>query len=509
MNRAQFIKITGLSLLATGVKSCKTSPVTINPDVISISDLSETGHLIRDPNNFKSDNTESLFVENVVVGAGISGLTAASCLNSNTLLFEIDSFIGGTSKEYVYKNIRTPAGAHYDLPYPSYFGQKALSFLEKNKIIEFSNATKQFEFVERKFYVNSDSNNINLRVGNSQKNNFFTNNPEARKFVKAISKYVGKMKMPTRSMSADLNYLNEITFKDYLHSINLKSSEVLDVINYNMIDDYGAGIDSVSAFAGIHYYTCRDYLNNDIPYFSPPEGNAYFANKIARNIDSENILLNSMVYEIKSIKDQFEVKVLNVKSKECSTYMCNNIVYAAPKHTLPYICKGHYKVTSSQSSWIVANVIYSDPLNLCDFNSWHYDHVSKSSRVGFVSNSQQFQDSKDYKSITVYYCLSKEDKKSIKELRANKLDFIYELMDYLKTEYNTDLIPLIKKVNITLHGHGMPIPEKDYLFRDMNEDRPYKNMVYAGVDNHRLPLFFEAVDSGIVSSELLLDNVMK
>jgi len=46
-------------------------------------------------------------------------------------------------------------------------------------------------------------------------------------------------------------------------------------------------------------------------------------------------------------------------------------------------------------------------------------------------------------------------------------------------------------------GHAMPVPKKGYLFDDKNKYRSDKNLVYAGVDNSRLPLFFEALDAGI------------
>ena len=46
-------------------------------------------------------------------------------------------------------------------------------------------------------------------------------------------------------------------------------------------------------------------------------------------------------------------------------------------------------------------------------------------------------------------------------------------------------------------GHAMSIPKINNLFNDKNLHRSEPNMVYAGVDNSRLPLLFEALDSGI------------
>jgi hypothetical protein len=48
-------------------------------------------------------------------------------------------------------------------------------------------------------------------------------------------------------------------------------------------------------------------------------------------------------------------------------------------------------------------------------------------------------------------------------------------------------------------GHAMPIPQPGYLFNDANKSRGNSNLAYAGVDNGRLPLLFEAIDSGTIA----------
>jgi len=41
------------------------------------------------------------------------------------------------------------------------------------------------------------------------------------------------------------------------------------------------------------------------------------------------------------------------------------------------------------------------------------------------------------------------------------------------------------------------------LFADKNDNRLHSNMTFAGVDNARLPLLFEAMDSGIQAAKVL------
>ena len=61
----------------------------------------------------------------------------------------------------------------------------------------------------------------------------------------------------------------------------------------------------------------------------------------------------------------------------------------------------------------------------------------------------------------------------------------------------------VEKMFFKVHGHGMSIPKPGFLFDDQNNHRQYPDLVYAGVDNARLPLFFEAVDSGLEAAKLL------
>lgn len=56
---------------------------------------------------------------------------------------------------------------------------------------------------------------------------------------------------------------------------------------------------------------------------------------------------------------------------------------------------------------------------------------------------------------------------------------------------------------INVMGHAMPIPEPGYLFKDANT-RSKSGVLYAGVDNGRLPLLYEAVDSGVMTANMTL-----
>jgi len=47
-------------------------------------------------------------------------------------------------------------------------------------------------------------------------------------------------------------------------------------------------------------------------------------------------------------------------------------------------------------------------------------------------------------------------------------------------------------------GHAMSVPTPRFLFNDANDKGT--DLIYAGVDNGRLPLLYEAMDSGLMAS---------
>ena len=55
---------------------------------------------------------------------------------------------------------------------------------------------------------------------------------------------------------------------------------------------------------------------------------------------------------------------------------------------------------------------------------------------------------------------------------------------------------------IKVMGHAMPIPAPGYLLKDAN-NASNAEMIYAGVDNGRLPLLYEALDSGLQAASLI------
>ena len=82
-------------------------------------------------------------------------------------------------------------------------------------------------------------------------------------------------------------------------------------------------------------------------------------------------------------------------------------------------------------------------------------------------------------------------------VESNKQEITQNTLKYLNDYFGKDVEPLIQQVYMKPMGHAMAIPGPGFLFNDANDKIEEQNFAFAGVDNGRLPLFFEAVDSGI------------
>jgi hypothetical protein len=108
--------------------------------------------------------------------------------------------------------------------------------------------------------------------------------------------------------------------------------------------------------------------------------------------------------------------------------------------------------------------------------------------------------------LTVYYCFKPEEREMMSLIAEKKQTFVDQTIKQLESYFNKSIKSKIEKVFIKQMGHAMPIPKPGYLFNDANVYRSNPNLVYAGVDNGRLPLLFEAMDSGIMAVKELGDQ---
>ena len=134
---------------------------------------------------------------------------------------------------------------------------------------------------------------------------------------------------------------------------------------------------------------------------------------------------------------------------------------------------------------------------------WQNEVISEETRfLGFV-NSQAQHGATNQTILTAYFCLPQSAREQLLDLAPKRAEWVQRTLQLVNRALGRRIDHKVVHAYIKPHGHAMPIPKPGYLFQDANEGRPYENLVYAGVDSGRLPLFFEAVDSGIMAVQAL------
>lgn len=494
MKRRKFIQLSSLATLPLLLKSCDWVGSGTDFGVTVFTDI-HTGHLLFDSQSYPVQTSQS--TETLIVGGGIAGLSAAFQLRGKDfLLCELSDSLGGTSSWHQHNEVTFAQGAHYDLAYPANYGEEVLGLLESLDIIEYQGWKDAWSFKDSEYIVTHRRKSQCFDQGKFRED-VLPRGELSSAFYQLMGKYEGVMKMPTRLIDSTFHELNQLTFINFLKDKLSLTPEFIRGLNYNMLDDWGGTASQVSALAGIHYFACRPYTSQVVDLFSPPQGNGYFIEKMAQ-VHEEELLTRHLVKSITEKDGGFEVDVVDIENKAIKKIRANKVVYAGQKHALKYILPDQYALfeSSQYAPWLVLNFIVKDELPAPGY--WQNEMLMEDETfMGFVDSDSQHTAQNGKRVLTAYYCLPPQSREDLRNVETNKEVIAEKTLGYLNQYFKRDIGPLVEHVYIKVMGHAMPIPGPGYLFNDKNAKRKHKNLTFAGVDNGRLPLLFEAVDSGL------------
>ncbi|MEL7145437.1 MAG: FAD-dependent oxidoreductase [Bacteroidota bacterium] len=500
MNRRKFLAgLAGIPALPLLLQSCDlwddreqrkyTFPIQLHSD-------RAVGHLVFESERFPEGKTFE--VETLIVGGGVAGLSAAASLpHDDFLLCELSDRLGGTSAAMQYNDLTLAQGAHYDLEYPSYYGVEVLQLLENVGVIYHQPWKQTWGFREREFIIPHESKNQCFDHG-IIRSDVLEEGPEKQRFLSLMQGYSGKMTMPTRYIDPELRELNQMTFIEFLRQKGTVSRNFERGLDYHMLDDWGGTSKQVSALAGIHYFQCRPYYREVNQLFSPPSGNDYFVKKLARSVPENQLLANHLVKRIDYVGDRWQAKVVNTVDRTINKIVAKNVVYAGQKHALKHVSPqfGELFADNVYAPWLVMNFVLDKPLQ--DFGFWQNEMiVDDISFLGFINSASQHDELQNKQVLTAYYCLPPESRKYLAGIEKQQNTIVRKTIEYLSAYFKTPMESKVEAVFLNAMGHAMPIPTPNYLFQNRNEETAPSGFVFAGVDHHRLPLLFEAIDSGI------------
>jgi len=490
------------------------------------------GHMLRDGMPEQVNTPQQKECDILIIGAGISGLSAAYMLKQqglqNFVIIELEKQAGGNSAYATNEVSAYPLGAHY-LPLPNQNDTTLTAFLEKSGIISaynneglpiYNEAYLCHEPEERLFIRNQWQDGLVPDYGISE-----TDRAELKRFFVRMEYFKqargsdGKeaFAIPVAFSSRDEAWLalDDISFAEWLQRENFHSEALLWYIDYCVKDDYGTEAAQLSAWNGIHYFACRkgnaaNATAADV--LTWPEGNGFLMEKLRGEV-AEHILLNHMACMVTPDGTRKKVTVLNTQTKQHSVYKCRELVMAIPLFIANRILnKNDYPEPlplMPYGSWLLANItLSSQPGGRGVPLSW--DNVLYGSRgLGYVNAChQQLQVLHGKIVITYYHALTGTDPA---ELRKKAEHFDAEewtrlVMDDLKTAH-PDIESLTEHIELRLLGHAMPKPVPGTMRRVLTGDsRLPAGIYFCHSERSGYSVFEEAFYQGSACAREIIKN---
>jgi protoporphyrinogen oxidase len=537
MERRKFIRYIGTIgsafFIMPSLIACKNEKQKIKTKIIGAN--KKRGHLVRDIKKIPLPS-KKISIDTIIVGGGMSGLSCGYHLQKNQfdnfLLFELNEKVGGNSSSSENETSKFPLGAHYlTLPNPS--NRDLINFLKEIKLITSETLDGKQVYSEEHLCHAPDerllfrgifqeglvpSYGISANVKN-EIDRFFHLMEEFKLLKDENNTYIFDIPLTRASKTSELLFdLDKITFIEYLKNNNFNSDELLWFLDYCCRDDFGAGYDKVSAWAGINYFAGRkSNPANTIPsnVLTWPEGNGFLVSKLKEPFE-KNIRTNTAIISIEELIDSVKVIVYNIKNHEIIEYNCNQLVLATPTYLNKHILKSSYWSSDFfddyvHHPWLVTTVTLS---NFPDTNGLElaWDNVKFGTKgLGYIFNQhQEFNQIKDKYVISVYLAFDKQG--DINE-RKKMFELSEEDMKYLVLEELKNIHPSIEQYILAMDfqqwGHGMVTPYPGSLRKsiEMNNKNKFSSRIkLAHTDYSGYSIFEEAFSMGKEASDFVLNK---
>ena len=444
------------------------------------------GHRLRDGISPAPDSTRRTGV--VIVGAGISGLAAAWQLArsgiDDFLLLDMEPEPGGNSRAGASPLVAYPWGAHY-LPLPSRESGEVRELLAELGVLHgdpgaarpiyderYLCATPQERVYRHGLWEEGLLPKRTLAAGERQQLQRFHERMEELKVARGRDgRRVFDIPMERASRDPEWLALDRIPFSQWLNDHGFTAPAVHWLANYATRDDYGCAHDQTSAWAGLHYFACRNgEAANAAPdaVLTAPEGNAWLARRAAGRI-----LTDALAWRIAEGKSTVAVDALI--GEKSLRIEARQLIWAAPIFLLPRVwaaLPGELRgaaLAGDYAPWLTAN------LHLADFSEERHgappawDNVLYDSPgLGYVVATHQLI--RRHLSGTVFTCYRAlhdvapgEGRCLLRETpRAAWAEaFLGEL-----ERVHPDIRRLATRLDVFANGHAMRRPTPDSLFHE-------------------------------------------
>jgi hypothetical protein len=245
-------------------------------------------------------------------------------------------------------------------------------------------------------------------------------------------------------------------------------------LDYCCRDDYGAGIATVSAWAGMHYFASRHGFHAPGAEISErdgvltwPEGNGWITHRMALPL-GERLLTKRIVIRIETMKHGVEVDAFDVSDpskQQTERWQAERCIVVLPVFVAARVVKNPPALLQAAAQqtryapWLVTNIHIDKPLIDQGGAAPSWDNVIYGAAgLGYVNAKHQSLEPVPAATVLTYYRALGDMKDGRKQLLERSWSsWRDEILAELSTAH-PDLPAKTTKIDITRYGHAMAIP---------------------------------------------------
>ena len=424
----------------------------------------------------------------LIAGGGVAGLAAARSLRLQGMddfaLLELEDSAGGNSRGGEVGGIACPLGAHY-LPLPSDDALEVQDLLEELGLR--TRVAGRWQYAERhlchspqeRLFFNGEWQDGLLPLHGVGPGTLAQYQAFATLVAHAQSAARWSMPVQNRPLAPVQSALAAITFDKYLNQHGLNDPHLRWYLDYCCRDDYGAGIATVSAWAGIHYFASRhgfhapgtEGLERE-GLLTWPEGNAWLTRRLAAPL-GERLHTGRVVLRIASGKHGVEVDAFNTATQTMERWQAEQVVVALPVFVAARVVQNaptFLRQAAAQvvyAPWLVANIHLDRPLHDRPGAAPSWDNVLYAGAgggvgLGYVDATHQNLQALPGPTVLTHYLALGDVAGGASAGRKLLLDQSWTgwrntILAELSTAH-PDLVARATRMDITRYGHAMAIP---------------------------------------------------
>jgi len=447
------------------------------------------GHFLRDRGQLPPP-ARTVETDVLILGSGIAGLSAAWKLgklgHDDYLLLDGPEAFGNAAGSR-YGELACPTGAHY-LPLPGPESTHVRAMLADLGIL-LRDADKDKPYYDERFILHGPEERL-LRDGVWHEGLVpidASDAAEHRQFFDEMAKYrhargsdgQRAFVFPLALSSTDPTFaaLDRVSFAQWLGDHGYRSSTLRWYLDYCCRDDYGAGLDRVSAWAGIHYFAGRwgQAANADEnALLTWPGGLSPLAEALAAKAGRRR--KPGTAASVREVDGRVEALCFTLEQGRPHTFLvrARRAICAMPLFVASRVVEGieGYGFDPQQhlpdyAPWMVSNFLMRDfPRELPDAQLAWDNVVYGGGGLGYVvSTHQDIRSRPPEKTVfTAYTALASRTPLDARRWlqSASPAELLALACSDLKEAYGWAFAPCVERVDITLRAHAMAVPRPGF-----------------------------------------------